>query len=171
YAGPIERERLLREAKAVAALHHPNLVQIHDMGEHDGRPYFTMEYIEGRSLAQRLSGTPLSPRYVAELVAILAEAVQVAHQRGIIHRDLKPANILLQPKDEIPIASSQAVKPSALPVHSDLDRPISDFDPKIVDFGLARHFEGESALTLSGTRVGTPSYMAPEQAMGKTHDI
>jgi serine/threonine-protein kinase len=82
YAGPQERERFLREAKAVAGLRHPNLVQVYDMGDHEGRPYFTMEYAEGGSLAQRLTGTPLGAHYAAGLVATLAEAVQVAHQGG-----------------------------------------------------------------------------------------
>jgi serine/threonine-protein kinase len=175
YAGPEERQRFLREAEAVAGLRHPNIVQVHDMGEHDGRPYFTMEYVEGGSLAQRLMGTPQCVRYAAGLVATLADAVQVAHQGGIIHRDLKPANILLQRKAEIPIPNSQMgnlnsddIAPEPL---TDSDCRIPDFDAKIVDFGLARHFERESGLTLSGARVGTPSYMAPEQAMGKTRAI
>jgi serine/threonine-protein kinase len=86
YAGPEERERFLREAEAIARLRHPNLVQVHDMGEHEGRPYFTMEYVEGGSLAQRLRGAPLGVAYAAALVATLAEAVQVAHQGGTIHR-------------------------------------------------------------------------------------
>jgi serine/threonine-protein kinase len=159
YAGPQERRRFLREAEAVAGLRHPNIVQVHDLGEHDGQPYFTMEYVEGGSLAQRLTDTPLGVGYAAALVATLAEAVQVAHQGGIIHRDLKPANILLQRKTEIPISNSPSDHANALTV---VPEPISDFDPKIADFGLARHFEGESALTWSGARVGTPSNMAPE---------
>jgi serine/threonine-protein kinase len=158
YAGPDERERFLREAKAVASLRHANIVQVHDVGDHDGRPYFTMEYIDGGSLAQRLLGAPLGARYAAALVATLAEAVQVAHQGGIIHRDLKPANILLQRK-----AGSTPLRV--------LPSPISDFDPKIADFGLARHFGGDAALTRSGARMGTPSYMAPEQALGKSRAI
>jgi serine/threonine-protein kinase len=143
YAGAEERERFLREAEAVAGLRHANLVQVHDLGDHDGRPYFTMEYVEGGSLAQKLSSTPLPAYQAATLVATLAEAVQVAHQGGIVHRDLKPANILLT----------------------------SDGTPKIADFGVARHFDSGSALTRTGDRIGTPSYMAPEQAMGKAHLI
>jgi serine/threonine-protein kinase len=141
YAGPKDRERFLREAETVASLRHANLVQVHDVGDHEGRPYFTMEYVEGGSLAQKLLGTPQPAHQAAALVATLAEAVQVAHQGGIVHRDLKPANILLT----------------------------ADGTPKIADFGLARHLDAGPALTLSGTRVGTPSYMAPEQALGKRH--
>jgi serine/threonine-protein kinase len=143
YAGLEERERFLREAEAVAGLRHANIVQVHGAGDHEGRPYFTMEYVEGGSLAQMLLGTPQPAPRAAAQVATLAEAVQVAHQGGIVHRDLKPANILLT----------------------------ADGTPKIADFGLARHFDGGPALTLSGARVGTPSYMAPEQAIGKAHTI
>jgi serine/threonine-protein kinase len=112
YSGPHELARFLREAEAVAGLRHPNIVQVHDMGDHDGRPYFTMEYVEGGSLAQKLMGTPQCVSYAAACVATLAEAVQVAHQGGIIHRDLKPANILLQRKPELPIPNSQAGIPN-----------------------------------------------------------
>jgi len=143
YAGRPEKERFALEAAAVAGLRHANIVQVHDVGDHDGRPYFTMEYLEGGSLAQKLLGTPQPAQQAARLLATLAEAVQAAHQGGIVHRDLKPANILLT----------------------------ADGTPKIADFGLARHFDGGQALTLSGARVGTPSYMAPEQAMGKAGTI
>jgi serine/threonine-protein kinase len=143
YAQPQELARFLREAKSVASLRHTNLVQVHDVGDHEGRPYFTMEYVEGGSLAQKLSGAPQPPHQAAALVATLADAVEVAHQGGIVHRDLKPANILLT----------------------------ADGTPKIADFGLARHFRTGSALTRTGDRVGTPSYMAPEQAMGKGRTI
>jgi serine/threonine protein kinase/tetratricopeptide (TPR) repeat protein len=175
YAGPRERARFLREAEAVAGLRHPNLVQVHDVGDYNGLPYFTMEHVEGGSLAQKLLGTPQPFRQAAALVATLAEAVQVAHQGGIVHRDLKPANILLQRKSEVPNSKLQARDPkteSVLPPpKSNFEFRISDFDPKIADFGLARHFDTGPSLTLNGARVGTPSYMAPEQAMGKTRTI
>ena len=143
YAGPHERARFQREAEAVASLRHANIVQVYDVGDHEGCPYFTMELLEGGSLAQALAGTPQPARQAAALLITLAEAVQVAHQAGIVHRDLKPANILLT----------------------------ADGTPKVADFGLARHFEGEPALTLSGARIGTPSYMAPEQVIGKAGTI
>jgi serine/threonine-protein kinase len=167
YAGPEQRHRFLREAEAVAGLRHANIVQVHDMGDHDGRPYFTMEYVEGGTLAEKLRGTPQCVGDAAGLVATLAGAVQAAHQGGIVHRDLKPANILLQGNSEIRNLKSENETLSG----SDFGFRISDFTPKIADFGLARHFEGESALTLSGARVGTPSYMAPEQASGQTHTV
>jgi serine/threonine-protein kinase len=168
YAGLEERERFLREAKAVAGLRHANLVQVYDMGDHEGRLYFTMEFVDGGSLAQRLTGSPVGMRYAATLVSTLAGAVQVAHQGGVIHRDLKPANILLQEKAETATAAPQPGNGNVITL---VPAPLSDFDPKIADFGLARHFDGESALTQSGARMGTPSYMAPEQALGKTHAV
>jgi tetratricopeptide (TPR) repeat protein len=143
YAGPHERARFQREAEAVASLNHANIVSVYDVGEHEGWPYFTMELLEGGSLAQALAGTPQPARQAATLVTTLAEAMQAAHQGGIVHRDLKPANILLT----------------------------VDGTPKIADFGLARHFDGGSALSLSGARMGTPSYMAPELVTGKAGTI
>jgi serine/threonine-protein kinase len=143
YAGPHERARFQREAEAVASLRHANIVQVYDVGEHQGWPYFTMELLEGGSLAQTLAGTPQPARQAAALLATLAEAVQVAHAGGIVHRDLKPANVLLT----------------------------ADGTPKIADFGLARRFDQEPVFTLSGARIGTPSYMAPEQVVGKAGTI
>ena len=138
YARPGERQRFLREAAAAAGLHHPNIVHVYDVGEHDGRSYFTMEFLEGGSLSQQLSGAPVPARRAAELLATLASAMQAAHQGGIIHRDLKPANVLLT----------------------------ADGTPKVADFGLARLHEAAAGLTVSGAPLGTPSYMAPEQARG-----
>ena len=123
YAGPPERARFQREAEAVASLHHANIVAVYDVGDHEGCPYFTMELLEGGSLAQALAGTPQPARQAAALLITLAEAVQAAHEAGIVHRDLKPANILLT----------------------------AEGTPKVADFGLARPFEGEPALTLSGS--------------------
>lgn len=139
FAGSRERDRFQREAEAVAKLRHPNVVQIYDVGDTEGRPYFTMEFVDGGSLAQKLSGTPLQPHEAAGLTAILAGAVQAAHSCGIVHRDLKPANVLLT----------------------------NDGTPKITDFGLARSVDDGTGLTLTGIALGTPSYMAPEQARGQ----
>ena len=143
HASTEARERFLREAEAVAGLRHPNIVQVHDLGDQEGQPYFTMEFVEGGNLAQKLAGIPQSPREASVLLATLAEAVQEAHRSGIVHRDLKPSNVLLT----------------------------ADGTPKIGDFGLARRMAGEAGLTWSGTAVGTPSYMAPEQAEARSRDV
>jgi eukaryotic-like serine/threonine-protein kinase len=143
YASASDRARFMHEAEAVARLTHAHVVQVHDVGDFDGRPYFTMELVEGGTLAEKLAGVPKPAREAAALVATLAEAVHLAHRAGIVHRDLKPANILLAP----------------------------DGTPKISDFGLARWINEDANVTLTGVRVGTPSYMAPEQAMGRTAAI
>jgi serine/threonine-protein kinase len=139
YAGAQERERFQREAQAVAALRHPNVVQIFDIGESDRRPYFTMEFLEGGSLSAKLAGAPQPAKDAATLAATLARAVHAAHKAGIVHRDLKPANVLLT----------------------------ADGVAKITDFGLARRLDDDTMLTRTGAPVGTPSYMAPEQSLGK----
>lgn len=140
YASRQEHLRFVREAESVAALKHPHIVQIYEFGEVGGRPYFTMEYLDSGTLAERLGGAVQSPRDAAKLVAALAHAVQAAHQAGIVHRDLKPGNVLLA----------------------------DDGTPKISDFGLARRLDQDSSLTNTGARIGTPSYMAPEQLTGQT---
>ena len=135
-------ERFHREARAAGQLNHRNIVAIHEIGQHDGDHYFTMDYIEGHSLADEIRDESLPSRRAAELVMKVAEAVEFAHQRSTLHRDLKPANILI-----------------------DAER-----QPHITDFGLAKVVgddETRSDLTASGQILGTPSYMAPEQAAGK----
>jgi serine/threonine protein kinase/Flp pilus assembly protein TadD len=163
WARPEEVARFRAEAEAVAQLQHPNIVQIYEIGEHDGRPFFSLEYVEGGSLAHRLGGTPLPPPQAAELVRTLALAMHAAHQRGIVHRDLKPANILLGNREQ-GTGNREESRSSLFPV------PCSLF-PKIADFGLAKRLDGDSHLTQTGQVVGTPSYMAPEQALGQVRAI
>jgi serine/threonine-protein kinase len=131
------------EARAVAQIQHPGIVQIHEDGDHEGLPYFSLEFVPGGSLAQLIGGKPQPPRAAAAMVIELCRAMAEAHARGIIHRDLKPANVLLT----------------------------LDGKPKITDFGLAKQMAGDSEQTHTGAVMGTPSYMAPEQAWGETHAI
>ena len=148
-AGPFANEQALarfrREAAIIGQLQHANIVPIYEVGSHHGRPYFTMEYLNGGNLAQRLSKQPIAARPAAQLVETLARAMQAAHERGFVHRDLKPSNILLA----------------------------DDGTPKVSDFGLAKQLVAETEmsagdLTESGAMLGTPNYMAPEQASGKS---
>jgi serine/threonine-protein kinase len=173
--------RFVAEADVVARLQHPNIVQIFEVGEHEGRPFFTMEYIDGGSLARRLSDTPLEPTEAAQLLLTLASAVQHAHERGIIHRDLKPANILLQVDK---VDSRQHTVGSSRPHESGGPSSLLSTAycllstiPKIADFGLAKYFDdsgsgnGVGLRTESGAILGTPAYMAPEQAEGRNRDV
>src|SRR5439155_27043380 len=116
--------------------------QVYEVGEHEGLPFFSLEFCPGGSLENKLSGTPLPPREAARLVEVLAGAMHIAHQKGIVHRDLKPANVLLA----------------------------EDGTPKLTDVGLAKKLD-EAGQTASGAVMGTPSYMSPEQALGKTHEV
>jgi tetratricopeptide (TPR) repeat protein/tRNA A-37 threonylcarbamoyl transferase component Bud32 len=139
-------EDLLRfqiEAEAVAALQHPNIVQVYDFGQRDGRPFFSLEFLEGGSLQQKLKGSPWEARQAAQLIATLARALDFAHRHGIVHRDIKPANILLA----------------------------ADGTPKITDFGLAKRLEADEGHTGTEAILGTPTYMAPEQASGKARQV
>jgi serine/threonine protein kinase/tetratricopeptide (TPR) repeat protein len=194
YAGAEERARFLTEAKAIARLQHPHIVQIYEVGEQDGRPYFAMEFVDGSSLDRRLNGTPMPPREAARLVLLIARAIEAAHQAGIIHRDLKPANILIldpaRPEKEATLrpnvvdASAQS-QVSRLWRKMGLGRqttlkfrrrqtlhgkqtmiPGSGLIPKITDFGLAKQIDQDTGQTRAGTIMGTPSYMPPEQATG-----
>jgi WD40 repeat protein len=143
HAGQTELARFRGEAEALACLQHPNIVQIFETGQAGGFPFLSLEFVAGGSLAAQLDGTPWAPAEAAELVEDLARAVHAAHQRGIVHRDLKPGNVLL---------TAQGI-------------------PKITDFGLAKRLDSETARTQSGAILGTPSYMAPEQAEGKRAEI
>ena len=181
HAGQGELERFRREAEAVAALQHPNIVQIHEIGEVEGRPYLAFEFIEGGTLGQHLEGNPWPPRAAADLVETLARAVQYAHERGIVHRDLKPGNILLAAgkgqRAEDKVSRSDESKKS----NRDARLPTL----KITDFGLAKKVDTQSdwsstgeigaspavGQTRSGAVMGTPSYIAPEQALGKNRDV
>ncbi len=131
--------RFQSEAESAARLDHPSIVPVYDVGQFDSQPYFTMKFVEGTTLARRLAEGPMSPREAAELLAPVARAVHFAHSRGVLHRDLKPSNILID----------------------------NEGRPHVSDFGLAKRVEGDSTLTLSGAILGTPSYMAPEQAAGR----
>jgi serine/threonine protein kinase len=144
HAGQEERARFFTEAEAVARLQHPNIVQIHEIGEQGDCPFFSLEFVDGGSLAAKMAGTAQPPRDAARLVETLARTMHYAHQKGIIHRDLKPANILLT----------------------------AEGLPKITDFGLAKQLDRrDQRQTGSGQVLGTPAYMAPEQAGGKPRAV
>jgi serine/threonine-protein kinase len=153
--------RFRTEAGAIAHLQHPNIVQIHDFGVHQGQPYCALEWVEGGTLSARLAGVPVAPREAAELTATLARAVHHAHERGIVHRDLKPANVLL--------AVGQDSNPVGKKTGSE-SCPTS-WVPKIADFGLAKRLDVQDGHTATGEILGTPSYMAPEQAEGRPEDV
>jgi WD40 repeat protein/tRNA A-37 threonylcarbamoyl transferase component Bud32 len=143
HAGAAAVARFRNEAEAVARLQHPNIVQVYEVGEHQGRPFFTLEYVDGGGLDKKLDGTPQPPRQAAQLIQTLARAVEAAHAAGVIHRDLKPANVLLTAAGE----------------------------PRLTDFGLAKQLGSLHGQTESGAILGTPSYMAPEQAAGKGKEV
>jgi WD40 repeat protein len=162
HAGPDDLARFRSEAEAVAALQHPNIVQIFEVGERDGLPFFSLELVEGGSLADRLDGAPWPARPAAELVAALARAMHYAHSRGVVHRDLKPANVLL---------ASGGLTPPVEATTGGSRPPLADAVPKITDFGLAKQLDGAAGRTRTGAVMGTPSYMAPEQAGGRPKEI
>jgi eukaryotic-like serine/threonine-protein kinase len=142
-ARPEDLARFEIEAKAVAAIEHANIVQIFEIGEHDGMPYFSLEFLSGGSLAKKIGGKPQPIDEAARIVEVLARAMYVAHEHKVVHRDLKPANVLLTAEGTL----------------------------KITDFGLVKRLEGDSGQTRSGSILGTPSYMAPEQARGESQKV
>jgi tetratricopeptide (TPR) repeat protein len=155
--------RFRLEAEAVAQVQHPNIVQIYEVGEHHGRPFFSMEFIDGENLQRKIGGAAWPPRQAAALIEKLARAMHVAHSRGIVHRDLKPANILFSRKADAGKAGPKGGR------ERHLTRGVSadEYEPKITDFGLAKQLNGQTGNTQTGTVMGTPSYMAPEQARGQ----
>jgi WD40 repeat protein/serine/threonine protein kinase len=142
FAQPESIKRFRLEAEAAASLQHPNIVAIHEIGEHDGQPYFSMDYVEGQSLAQLVRERPLPARRAAAYLKTIAEAVHYAHEHHVLHRDLKPSNILIDAADQ----------------------------PRITDFGLAKRLTDDADLTISGQVLGSPNFLPPEQAEAR-HDL
>jgi WD40 repeat protein/predicted Ser/Thr protein kinase len=146
-SGAYSSESLLRrfqiEAESAGGLQHPGIVAIHECGEHDGQPYYAMEYVKGSNLSEVSNGQPLVPQRAATYVRSIAEAVQYAHNRGILHRDLKPSNVLIDQDDR----------------------------PRITDFGLAKRMHGQSEVTLAGQMLGSPNYSSPEQSAGHQDEV
>jgi len=138
FASEVERLRFFQEAEVIASLSHPNIVSIHEIGEHEGQPFFSMDFIEGTSLKDLVQTNPLPWSEAARFALLIAQAMEVAHAHGVIHRDLKPQNILVD----------------------------SLRNPHVVDFGLARNLNADSGLTMTGAYIGTPNYMSPEQSSG-----
>lgn len=157
WADPEQLARFRAEAEAIARLQHANIVQVYEIGTCQGLPYFSLEYVDGGALDHRLAGVPQPPYQAAALVETLARAVHVAHQRGIVHRDLKPANILLATAGCGPVQDPGA--------------GLDGVNPKIADFGLAKNLAEGLGQTQTGQVMGTPSYMAPEQAVGQAREV
>jgi serine/threonine-protein kinase len=149
-ADPDHLARFRTEAEAVAQVQHPHLVQIYEVGDQEGRPYCALEYMDGGSLDRKLAGTPQPAQPAAQLVEALARAMHAAHQQGIVHRDLKPSNVLLS---------------------GGADTPLGKCTLKISDFGLAKRLDVSLGQTQTGAVLGTPSYMPPEQALGRGHAV
>jgi outer membrane protein assembly factor BamB len=139
FAGAEDVKRFRLEAQTAAALQHPNIVAIHEVGEHDGQHYFSMDFVEGKNLADEVRDHPLPPEKATRWVRAVALAIQYAHERGVLHRDLKPSNVLIDLFGQ----------------------------PRVTDFGLAKRIDKDAGLTATGAVVGTPSYMPPEQASGQ----
>jgi tRNA A-37 threonylcarbamoyl transferase component Bud32 len=136
-------DRFEREARSVARLRHPAIVPVHEVGHQDGIPYLVCEFVQGVTLADRLSARPLAPSEAAQLLAAVSDALQYAHDLGVVHRDVKPSNIMLDEQST----------------------------PRLMDFGLAKRDAGDATMTLEGQVLGTPAYMSPEQARGEAHQV
>lgn len=143
YSSEESIRRFRREAQSAAALRHPHIVSVYEVGEHEGQPYLTLEYIDGQSLAQVLRQGPLEPRRAAEYARTIAEAIHYAHVQGVLHRDVKPSNVLLDAFGEV----------------------------RLTDFGLAKRLDGSSDMTVTGEMLGSPNYLSPEQAGGRNREV
>jgi len=143
YSSKESVERFRREAQAAAALRHPNIVAVHEVGECEGQHFFSMELVEGQSLAELLREGPLPPLRAAEIVRTIADAIHYAHEQGVLHRDLKPSNVIIDALGQV----------------------------RVTDFGLAKKLDGSSDLTVTGQMVGTPNYLSPEQAAGRNAEV
>ena len=142
-ASEADVQRFQHEAKSAASLAHANIVRIHEIGEHDGQHYYSMDFVQGQNLGQMVRQRPLPAQRAAQYLKTIAEAIHVAHQKGTIHRDLKPTNVLIDEFDQ----------------------------PRITDFGLAHREKLDQRLTTTGQILGTPAFMAPEQATGRTEEV
>ena len=142
-ASQADRDRFQAEAESAARLDHPGIVPVYEVGEIDGQPYFSMKYVRGETLSQRLNSRGVSPQEGARMLADVARAIHYAHRQGVLHRDLKPSNVLIDNDDQ----------------------------PHVTDFGLAKRFHEAESLTRTGAILGTPAYMAPEQAAGIRGDV
>ncbi|MFO0815765.1 MAG: WD40 repeat domain-containing serine/threonine protein kinase [Gemmatales bacterium] len=169
FSGKQEHQRFRKESEVVAKLQHPNIVQIHEVGQHQDLPYLVLEWIDGGTLGHYMKKQKLQPREAATLIQQIASGLQCAHSLGIIHRDLKPGNILLSSNASNStsidlVADDATIETTAPPSHKSL--PISQYTAKLTDFGLAKLMEEDDQLTQTGQVMGTPSYLSPEQAKG-----
>ena len=180
-AGQADVKRFYAEAEAAANLDHPNIVPIYEIGQHEGQHYFSMAYVGGESLAHKVAAGPLPPRQAAQIMKQVAEAVAYAHVEGVVHRDLKPANVLLKQSRGLRVEGREQERSASTSQLSTLD-----VQPQVTDFGLAKRISAASlgdvaidagaardvsGLTATSQVLGTPSYMPPEQAAGKTDQI
>lgn len=167
--------RFRAEAETLGQLQHPNIVQIHEIGQQRGNPFLVLEYVRGQNLDQFLGGKPVDAHSAARTVHALARAIQAAHEHGIVHCDLKPANVLLHDPSHSDRSQDQADPINDKRTIADLkgvaEGRLATLVPKITDFGLARQWESATGLTKTGDILGTPAYMAPEQAAGRVRDI
>ena len=162
---PAALSRIQREARAASALNHPRICTVHDMGEHQGRPFFVMEYLEGQSLRERLGGKAMALPELTDLAVQICDALQAAHAKGIVHRDIKPGNIFILANGQIKILDFGLAKSLSERVEGRQNAIQRAAAPSVTDSGVA-----ESAITQPGTTAGTVAYMSPEQLRGEAVD-